>query len=194
MSYFAHSFLFVAMLLSISSCSKSDVYLEKAKSVDSLNAAMNTVSKALNNLDTVFLKKSIARFNWYLDFIEININDTISKSEADNLDHFITSGKNLIIVEQNRRMILSRAKLLNEQLIRLSSDIRNKHLQTDQVLNYYYSEYSEIEKLIQSGLLQQQLFHSSAEEFKISLKGIELLIRSRNNGELPTIVKDSIIL
>lgn len=194
MSYFAHSFLFVAMLLSISSCSKSDVYLEKAKSVDSLNAAMNTVSKALNNLDTVFLKKSIARFNWYLDFIEININDTISKSEADNLDHFITSGKNLIIVEQNRRMILSRAKLLNEQLIRLSSDIRNKHLQTDQVLNYYYSEYSEIEKLIQSGLLQQQLFHSSSEEFKISLKGIELLIRSRNNGELPTIVKDSIIL
>jgi hypothetical protein len=47
---------------------------------------------------------------------------------------------------------------------------------------------------IDAAYQQQKLFHSSLEEFKNALPGVELLIKSRNKGELPTIIKDTITL
>jgi hypothetical protein len=62
------------------------------------------------------------------------------------------------------------------------------------VSSYTHSEITESTKLIEMGYGQQKLFHSRLEEFKNSLKEVELLIRSRNKGELPTIIKDTIFL
>jgi len=184
----------LCFLLFFESCNKTDVYADHVKTIDSLNTVIHAMTNELRDIDTIFLKKSIARFNWYQEFIELNVNDTITKNEADHLDHFITSGQNLVNIEQNRQHILIQSHVMSSQLTKLSEDIKNKHLAKEELVRFTAYEKEEAEKIIIMGYRQQNLFHSSVEEFKTALKGVELLIRSRNNGELPTIVKDSISL
>lgn len=190
----AYIVIVLSGLFIFESCNKTDVYADKVKTIDSLNAVMTAMVKELRDIDTLFLKKSITRFNWYQEFIELNINDTITKLEADNLDHFMASGQNLKNLEHNRQEILKQSFTLSSQLLKLAEDTKTKQLEKEELLKFTAYEKEAAEKMIRYGYQQQQLFHTSVEEFKTSLKGVELLIRSRNNGELPTIVKDSINL
>lgn len=194
MRLFLHILFLFALSVLVESCDKTDVYEEKAKTLDSLNGAINSMANELLRTDTIVLKKSIARFNWYKQFIQQNINDTVTKAEADNLQHFYASGNNLERFSENRKLILERANLINTQIVNLTEDIKTKKADKDQISKFTVHERSAAGKLIEAGYNQQKLFHSGMEEFTTSLKGVELLIRSRNNGELPTIVKDSINL
>lgn len=189
-----YTLCFVAAILVFGSCNKTDLYEQKEKTLDSLGGAINSMLQELKNVDTLSLQTSLTRFNWYNGFIQENVHDTITKDEADNLRHFFVSGKDLENFSDNRKLILKRASLINIQLQKLSLDIKNKSLSPVQVSSYTHSEITESTKLIEMGYGQQKLFHSRLEEFKNSLKEVELLIRSRNKGELPTIIKDTISL
>jgi hypothetical protein len=79
-------------------------------------------------------------------------------------------------------------------LEKLAEDIKTKKPDKELVSKFAAFEKSESAKIIEAGYQQQKLFHTGIEEFTNSLKGVELLIKTRNNGELPTIVKDSITL
>jgi hypothetical protein len=57
---------------------------------------------------------------------------------------------------------------------------------------YCENESREAGKLVQAGYNQEKLFHTALEELRNSMNGVEQIIRSRNHGELPTIIKDSI--
>jgi hypothetical protein len=189
-----YTFCFITVAAFFGACNKTDVYEQKAKTLDSLNGAVNSVIRELQNMDTIILQKSVTRFNWYKQFIRQNVNDTISKMDADNLQHFYASGQNLENFLQNRKIILTRAGQLNAQLLKLSEDIKSKRLNVEYVSKYSFYEKEEAGKLIEAGSQQRKIFHISLEEYKNSLKGVELLIRSRNNGELPTIIKDTVAL
>lgn len=176
------------------SCNRAGMYEEKEKTVDSLSGAVNSIVKELRNSDTLVLQRSIARYTWYRQFIEQNVNDTITLEEADNLQHFYTSGKTLENFSQNRKVILARAILINAQLLELAKDIKNKTQSQEQLLAYSQYEKNQAAILIEAGYQQQKQFHAGLEEFKNSLRGVESLIRSRNKGELPTIIKDTVSL
>jgi len=176
------------------SCTKAGLYEQNAKTLDSLSGAVSSIAKELANVDTIVLQKSIMRFDWYKQFIQQNINDTISKEEADNLQQFYASGKSLENFSLNRKMILERAALINAQLARLNADVKNRSLTVEQLSRYSLNEKNAAAKLIELGYQQQNSYHSGLQEFKNSLKGVELLIRSRNKGELPTIIKDTVSL
>ncbi|PBQ31594.1 hypothetical protein CNR22_07380 [Sphingobacteriaceae bacterium] len=180
------------MSIFFGSCNKTDLYEQKAKSLDSLSGAVSSIAKELQSVDTITLQKSISRYTWYKQFIQQNISDTVSKDEADNLQQFYGSGKNLEDFSINRKILLTRALLVNQQLEKLAHDIKNKALTTDQLVRFSLHETDEAAKLIATGYQQQKKFHIQLEEFRNSLKGIEVLIRSRNKGELPTIIKDTI--
>jgi len=185
---------FIAAISFFGSCNKTDLYEQKGKTLDSLSGAINSIVREMDNVDTIVLQKSITRYSWYKQFVQQNVNDTISKEEADNLQHFYTSGKNLENFSSNRKIILARAILINSQLIKLAEDIKNKSLNTEQLSTYSLYEKTAAGKLIEAGYQQHKLFHSSIEEFRNSLRGVETLIRSRNKGELPTIIKDTVSL
>jgi hypothetical protein len=183
--------LFIAI---VQACGKTDIYAEKSKTLDSLSGAVNSVVRELEKTDTITLRKYLARFEYYQQFIRQNIDDTIGKNEADNLRHFYTSGKNLENYAANRYVILARASLINSQLLKLAMDIQSQAISTDQLPVYTSNEKNEVGKLIEAAYHQQKIFYSGMEEFRNSLNGVELLIRSRNHGELPVIVKDSLSL
>lgn len=189
-----HIFCCLLVLSIIQGCSKTDVYEEKTRTLDSLSGALNSMVRELEKIDTISLKKYVTRFTHYRQFIRRSINDTISKSDADNLRHFYISGENLENFERNRRVMLSRADLINSQLLKLTADIKKRAMDADQITRHTSHEKKEAGKLMEAAHHQQRMFYSGMEEFKNSLRGVELLIRSRNNGELPTIIKDTLSL
>jgi outer membrane murein-binding lipoprotein Lpp len=180
----------LAVLL-LQGCGHAEQYNQKVKSLDSLNGALNLKVKELQRTDTALLQRCITRFNYYRQFIKQNINDTLNKREADNLQHFYISGKNLEVFQSNRFSILGRASLLNSQQNRLAQDIENRTMEVRTAEQYLNKEKEATAQLIEAANAQQQLFYGSVEEFKGALSGVEELIRSHNKGELPKIVKDT---
>jgi len=97
-------------------CNKTDIYAQKAKSLDSLGGAVNNMLNELERIDTIPLQKAITRFNYYDLFIQQNLSDTVDKSNADNLIKFYESGKSLERFLTNRKIIMLRAKVIIAQL------------------------------------------------------------------------------
>lgn len=187
-----YSLLLFGLML-CQACNKTDLSAQRIKTVDSLSGSLNVMVKTLEKVDTVLLLKSIARFNYYKLFIKENVKDTITKEQADNLKHFYHGGENLTVFASNRILIVARAMLLNSQMLKLSEDLKN-NVDPVALSKFIMFEKMEIAKLTEIGFRQQKIFHTGLEEFKNALPGIEMLIKSRNKGELPTIVKDTIVL
>jgi hypothetical protein len=176
------------------SCNRNDIYAAKIKTLDSLNGAVNAHSKEINKVDTIILAKAILRFNQYKQFIQQNVNDTVTKSEADFIQHFYASGKSLESFNLNRQSLKARTSLINSQLEKLKSDAKNNLLPEDKLIEFTDLEKKEANALIEASNSQQQLFYTNLQEFKTALQGVEILIKSRNNGQLPTVVKDTLSL
>lgn len=176
------------------SCNRNDVYAAEIKSLDSLSGAVNALAKESDKTDTVILDKAILRFNQYKHFIQQNINDTVSKTEADFIQQFYTSGNSLLNFNLNRKSLKARTSLINSQIDKLKSDAKNNLLPEEKLIEFTNLEKKEANNLIETNQKQQQIFYSSLQDFKVSLKGVEVLIKARNNGQLPTVVKDTLSL
>jgi hypothetical protein len=176
------------------SCNRNDVYAIKIKTLDSLSGAVNAHAKEIEKVDTIILAKAILRFDQYKQFIQQNVKDTITKSEADFIQQFYTSGKSLTSFDLNRRSLKARTSLINSQLEKLKSDAKNNLVPEEKLIEFTDLEKKEANSLIEASNKQQQLFYTSLQEFKTALKGVEYLIKARNNGQLPTVVKDTLSL
>jgi hypothetical protein len=184
------SFLIV---LSFTSCT-NETCEKQIRSLDSLSGALNQKLSELRQVDTVILQKAISKYSNYRAFIQQNINDTVKKEEADHLQQFYNSGKNLLSFSENRKSILARGNLINSQLDKLISDAKQNAIEEEKLIQFSKEEKLQAEQLIKNSFGQQQSFSANLQEFKLSLSGVEALIKSRNNGQMPTIIKDSIPL
>lgn len=176
------------------SCNRVDIYAVKTQSLDSLIGAVNSSTKEVDKADTVILEKAISRFNQYKQFIQQNVKDTLTKTEADFMQQFYTSGKNLENFSVNRRSIKARTGLINSQIEKLKTDSKNRSVPEEKLIEFTNREKKEAANLIEASHGQQQIFYTSLQEFKTSLKGVEDIIKARNNGQLPTIIKDTLSL
>lgn len=192
MKILCYSICLISCLVIFQACNKTDIYAQKAKSLDSLGGAVNNMLNELEKIDTIPLQKAITRFNYYDLFIQQNLNDTVDKSNADNLIKFYESGKSLELFLKNRKIIMLRAKVIIAQLSKLGEDVKASSIDETQMQKYISKEQGEADKLIDAGRGQQKFFYTSMEEFKNSLQGVERFIKSRNHGELPVIIKDTV--
>ncbi|MGZ3921390.1 MAG: hypothetical protein ACXVO9_13225 [Bacteroidia bacterium] len=188
------SLLAIVIILIFSSCTQNAVYESQLKSLDSLSGALNLKLTELRQVDTVILNKAISKYNNYRQFIQQNVNDTVNKEEANHLQQFYICGKNLSEFSDNRSTILARGSLLNSQINKLITDVKEKAVDEEKLIQFSSQEKQNAKDLIKASYEQQQLFQANLQEFKLSLSGIESLIRSRNNGQMPVIIKDSIPL
>ncbi|MEO6303694.1 MAG: hypothetical protein ABIP51_11050 [Bacteroidia bacterium] len=176
------------------SCNKNDVYGDKIRSLDSLSGAVNALIKEADKVDTIILAKAVLRFGQYKQFIQQNVKDTLTKIEADFLQQFYTSGNGLENFTLNRNSIKARVALINSQLEKLKKDAKNRTVSEEKLIEFTGQEKKEANNLIDAGHNQQQLFYTNLQEFKTALKGVEDLIKARNNGQLPTVIKDTLSL
>lgn len=182
------------VLLFLMACTRGELYNQRLKTLDSLNGALNLKVRELEKADTALLLRCITRFNYYSRFIKQNFSDTLTKTEADNLQHFLVAGKNLESFRSNRLTLLGRASLINSQQNHLNQDIKNHAIEIAEADRYLAREKEVATQLINNTTAQQHVFFSGVEEFRNSLRGVESLIKARNNGLLPTIVRDTLAL
>lgn len=183
----------IFILVLCQGCNKTDRQSAEIKLLDSLGGSLNFAVNALQKTDTIMLERAVARYSYYSKFIKENIKDTISKDQADNLQHFYSGGANLNIFLHNKNVLITRAALVNTQLLKLQKDLENE-VDTKLLSGFIAKEQMEVFRLTESAQRQSEVYHRSLEEFRNALHGVETLIKSRNNGVLPTIIKDTIIL
>jgi hypothetical protein len=191
---YPQKFIFLILLIAFSSCLKNAESDQQLKSLDSISGALNQKLAELKQVDTVILQKAISKYNNYRQFIQQNVNDTVNKNEADHVQQFFVCGKNLLNFSENRKSILARGSLINSQINKLITDAKENSLDNEKFVQFSAQEKNNAEQLIKNSYGQQQLFQANLQEFKLSLSGIEQLIRARNNGQMPTVIKDSIPL
>ncbi len=194
-NYFLFSIFYpLFCTLFFSSCTNSNEQAKQIKSLDSISGALNQKVIELQKIDTLILEKALTKFNNYKQFIKQNINDTVTKKEADAVQQFFASGTILENFFINRKTILARAQLVNTQLTKLMLDINQNTIEQKQLQEFTFAEKEQANDVIQKSFLQQQLFNTNLQQFKNALPLVEELIKTKNNGQLPTIVKDTIAL
>lgn len=104
------------------------------------------------------------------------------------------SGNILLNFNINRKSLRARTNLINSQLEKLKSDAKNNLHSEEQLIEFTNLEKKAANNLIEASHNQQQLFYTSLQDFKTALKGVENVIKARNNGLLPTVIKDTLSL
>lgn len=188
-----HTFSLLALSLSISfySCKGEDLYENSARSLDSISGALNPKLQEIRNVDTVKLSKALKVYEDYRAFIAQNVNDTVSKEEGDMLQRFYSGGKKLKDFMENRLTLVSRGELVKAQIAKLRADVRVHSVEESVLQQALSREKRGAEELMSETLGQQQEFNSAMEEFRISVTGVENILRARNAGELPNIIQNS---
>lgn len=195
MKFFFHITWVLWIGLLSSACNKANVYEEKGRTLDSLSGVVNATLRGFERgVDSVLLEKSLLRFQYYKEFVYQNVADTLERVEADHLRHFVSSGNNLSDFAKNRKLLLERFSILNQQLTELSKDVKEKNIEPAQLSKYSTQEAAQVRVITDLTYAQQKMYQRSLEEFMTALKGVESLIRRRNNGELPQIIKDTVAL
>jgi len=180
----------IALLLFFQSCSPGIEKQQCLKTLDSIGGALSTVISASRVTDTVLLQKALTKFNHYQSFIKRNLRDTISKPDANCLQQFYRSGKNLESFAHNRLAVRSRAALAESQLMRLGEDLKYNRRDLETQKKYLAEEKLQIELLLSLSRQEGNLFSASLEEFKLSLRCTEEIIRQKNKGQLPEVIEE----
>lgn len=182
------------IFLFLQGCSIKDQVAAEVKRLDSVSIILNSKLQELNKCDTALLERAITKFSNYSTFIENNITDTITKEEANSLQQFYQSGKNLKAFSVNYKSLRSRTSLVSDQIKKLMSDVEEGSISKKEFLSNFENEVSAASQLISltSNELKNNL--NSVQDFKNSLLPVEALIRSRNNGQLPEAIKDKVEL
>lgn len=179
------------ILFTLGACSVKNQVEAEVKKLDSLSIVLNTKLAELSKTDTAMVSRAILKFTNYSVFIENNLSDTITKTQANGLQQFYVSGNNLKAFTVNRNSIITRASFVNTQIKNLMADLANGLLSKEAFLKNYDTESKAAMQLIV--LSEQELvrYTQSIQDFKNAISPVEALIKSRNNGLLPEAIKDS---
>lgn len=184
----------LAALMAFQNCSiKSQVEVE-VKRLDSVSIVLHSKLQELNKCDTVLLERALTKFKNYSTFIENNISDTITKEEANSLQQFYLSGKNLEAFSVNYKSLRSRTGLVSDQIKKLMSDVEHGSISKKDFLSNYDNEIYAASQLVALTTNELKNNLNSIQDLKNSLLPVEALIRSRNNGQLPEVINDKVEL
>jgi intracellular sulfur oxidation DsrE/DsrF family protein len=179
------------ILFTLGACSVKNQVEAEVKKLDSLRIVLNSKLSELSKSDTAMVSRAILKFTNYSIFIENNLSDTITKTQANGLQQFYVSGNSLKAFAVNRSSIITRASFVNAQIKNLMSDLTNGLLNKETFLKNYDAESKAAIQLIV--LSEQELirYTQSIQDFKNAISPVEALIKSHNNGLLPEAIKDS---
>lgn len=178
--------------LFFTSCSRRVLYEPSLKRLDSAMVVLSLYEKRITRIDTLQLQKALQKWEVLSTFIQNNVSDTLSKTEAQALQQFYQSGQFLSLFQSKRKELLQRCGLMQEQLKRL---IETGQTESLQVTQFNENTSSEIETLKNTGIVMDKSltdYPAQLQNFRNSLPGVEALVKARNRGSLPMVIKDSL--
>ncbi len=173
------------------SCTNSAKKEQLIKCIDSLQTVLSLKQTELCKIDTIQLNKAITRFKNYSEFIHQNISDTLALQEAETINLFYTSGKNLENFNANKISLLTRISLINSQLTKLKLDVQGGNYKpnvTELLVNEEKAQTKNISEIV---TIQLQNYISNLQTLKNSLYPTEVILKNKNGGNLPTVINTS---
>lgn len=169
------------------SCKKSNTYAKQVKELDSLKVVLQEAVSNFNTIDSVKCYQNYSEQYTYINFIKENLKDTISKTEAENLQMFVSLGKNMLNYLAKKPKWTQEANTSIKQLTDLSYDLKNGNVENEEAVEFILKEKTEALKIIDELKTNTELMRYSLETFTNTLPTAENIVKKLNNGNLPEI-------
>ncbi len=183
------SFLVLINLLFLTSCKLSNPYQKQIKELDSLKIVVEESIDYFNKIDSSTCAGYLAKQQTYQSYLLQNLKDTLTKSEAENIQLMMNVGGPLKDYLNQRNEWLQEAKVSINQLNTLNQDLKNNILDASEAVEYINNEKKHAEQVIQNLKTNTELIRKNLEIYKSVEQGTEATIKNLNSGNLPTIVQ-----
>lgn len=183
------SFLVLINLLFLTSCKLSNPYQKQIKELDSLKIVVEESIDYFNKIDSSTCAGYLAKQQTYQSYLLQNLKDTLTKSEAENIQLMMNVGDPIKDYLNQRNEWLQQAKISIMQLQNLNQDLKNNTLDASEAVEYINNEKKHAEQVIQNLKTNTELIRKNLEKYKSVEQGTEATIKNLNSGNLPTIVQ-----
>lgn len=187
---FMAGLVFVSLLTV--SCSRKALYEPSLRRIDSAIVIVSVYEERISSIDTHQLQKALQKWEVLSAFIQNNVSDTLTKNEAQALQQFYQSGQYLQLFLGKRKDLQKRCALMQLQLKRLMETGQTESLQVNQ---FNDNTNNELDVLKSTGLIIDKTlsdYPAQLQNFRNSIPGVEALVKARNRGSLPMVIKDSL--
>lgn len=179
--------LSVFLFVGINSCKLENPYKKHIKELDSLKIVLDEAILYFSQTDSVMCQQKLKTQQVYSTFITERLKDTVTITEAESIQLFLSLGKPLSQFITYRNKWLNAAKQTSSQLKNLSTDLKNNALEPTEVVEFVGKEKFQAEKTIQELKINSQLIRENLEKYDKTLLTNERIIKKINKGILPTI-------
>lgn len=180
-------FIFLFVILFFTNCKLSNPYQKQIKELDSLKIVVEEAVDYFNKIDSADCALYLAKQQTYKSFILNNLKDTLTKSEAENIQLMMNVGNPIKVYLNQRNIWLTEAKISISQLQNLNQDLKNNALEPSETVEYINEEKKKAEQIIQNLKTNTELIRKNLELYKSVEQSTESIIKNLNSGNLPTI-------
>jgi hypothetical protein len=173
-------------------CSREALYAKDKHSLDSALVVVQNQLSRMSKTDTGQLKKAVEKFTDFDTFIKTQVSDTLTKEEAMSTQQFYESGNYLLQFEKRRIAARKEFTLMQKQLRDLIETGNQQAISPEQFSVFAKREMTAAASLTELEEQAQTGYYKAIQDFKNALPKVEDLIKKRNRGNLPLVIKDSV--
>ncbi len=181
--------IFFSITLAICSCKNSLTYEKHIKELDSLKTVLSQVTLNFKNIDSNTVFAAYQKQYSFSRFITTHINDTLNKTDAQNLQVFFNTAIGLKTYLKTRSESIANANATLSQLTTLCADLKNNAIETEDAIAYIYIEKQATITTINNLKTNTETTRVVLENYNTSLIKTELFIKQINNNSLPDLIK-----
>lgn len=175
--------------ISLLSCNNTQAYNKYAKELDSLSIVIQQATDNFKTIDSASSVEAYTKYKIYGDFITSHLKDTVTKTEAEKLQQYFSSGDEIENFVKMRTRLINDASLTVKQLKNLSFDLKNGSIKHDEAVEFIGKEKQNAEVIIGALKANNESVREHLTSFAESSLSVENIIKSINGGALPVLPK-----
>lgn len=175
--------------LSLLSCKNTQTYEKYSKELDSLSIVVQQAADNFKTIDSIASMQAYTKFKVYGEFITTHLKDTVTKTEAEKLQQFFSSGEEIENFVKLRTGLMDHAALTVKQLKSLSVDLKNDGIKHEEAVEFIGKEKKNAEVVIEALKRNNEVVRTNLTSFAESAIPVETIIKGINGGNLPELPK-----
>ncbi len=189
-----HAFIVLWILVWMlqSSCSQLPTYEKHIKELDSLKIVLNQAADNFKQIDSLGCVDYYNQYYTYSQFVNKSGIDTISATDAENLQLFYTSGNTIKEYLEIRNNSLQKVKTVNTQLVNLMRDLKSGAIKSEDAITFINAENQAARACINDLKTSTTIIQQGIDNFNKTVVSTELFIKNHNQNNLPAIIKPNI--
>ncbi len=179
----------IACGMGLLSCNNTQAYDKYAKELDSLSIVVQQAADNFKTIDSASSMEAYTKYKVYGEFITSHLKDTVTKTDAEKLQQFFSSGEEIENFVKLRTGLMNHAALTVKQMKNLSFDLKNGSIKHAEAVEYIGKEKQNAEVVINALKVNNETVREHLTSFAESSLPVENIIKSINGGNLPPLPK-----